>query len=74
MIDFYFQERLKARLNEKNHESINWLFICNALNDVYGELPKVYDSIKLNEVRIPAHSGHPFRLIPATHSGAFRHP
>ncbi len=51
IIDFYFQERLKSKLNEKNHESINWLFICNALNDFYGELAKVYDSINLNDVK-----------------------
>ena len=51
IIDFYFQERLKSRLNEKNHESINWLFICNALNDFYGESAKVYDSINLNDVK-----------------------
>ena len=51
IIDFYFQERLKSRLNEKNHESINWLFICNALNDFYGELAKVYDSINFNDVK-----------------------
>jgi len=50
-IDFYFQERLKSRLNEKNHESINWLFICNALNDFYGELAEVYDSINFNDVK-----------------------
>jgi len=51
IIDFYFQERLKSRLNEKNHESINWLFVCNALNDFYGELAKVYDSINFNDVK-----------------------
>lgn len=51
IIDFYFQERLKSRLNEKNHESINWLFICNALNDFYGDLAKVYDSINFNDVK-----------------------
>jgi hypothetical protein len=51
IIDFYFQERLKSRLNEKNHESINWLSVCNALNDFYGELAKVYDSINFNDVK-----------------------
>ncbi len=51
IIDYYFQERLKSRLNEKNHEIINWLFICNALNYFYEDLVKVYDSINLNDVK-----------------------
>ncbi len=45
-------------------------FVISVLVLIGQALPQVPVPRK---VRIPIDSGHPFRLIPATHSGAFRH-
>ena len=48
--NLYFNERLKARLSDRNQDTLNWLSVCNALADLYAEMARIYDLIDFTRI------------------------
>ena len=85
---FTIPEELRFLWHFNKKPMTQMLFICsrNTLFELLGDekymgaKPGIIASLHtwtktlLTHLRIPGHSGHPFRLIPATYSGAFRPP